>query len=33
LFLNKELIDGNGNIITGTFTINEELSEQEKLVS
>ena len=33
LFLNKELIDSNGNKVTGTFTIDSELSEQDDLIA
>lgn len=33
LMLNKELIDGNGNVITGTFTIDNELTEQDDLIT
>lgn len=33
LMLNKELIDGNGNVITGTFTIDNELTEQDNLIT
>lgn len=33
LLLGKELIDGDGNKVTGTFTINEELITQEMLLS
>ena len=33
LMLNKELIDSDGNKITGTFTIDNELTEQNDLIS
>lgn len=33
LISGKELIDGEGNVITGTFTIDEELATQETLLS
>jgi hypothetical protein len=33
LFLNKELIDADGNKVTGTFTIDTELSAQNNLIS
>ena len=33
LMLNKELIDGDGNVITGTFTIENELTTQDDLIS
>lgn len=33
LFSGKELIDGDGNIVTGTFTIDNELSAQDDLIS
>jgi hypothetical protein len=33
LMLNKELIDSNGNKVTGTFTIDSELSEQDDLIA
>ena len=33
LMLNKELIDSEGNKVTGTFTIEEELTEQNDLIS
>ena len=33
LFANKELIDSNGNVVTGTFTIDSELSTQDSLIS
>lgn len=32
LFLNKELIDSEGNVVVGNFTVEQELSEQEELV-
>lgn len=33
LFAGKELIDGNGEKVTGTFTIDNELSTQDNLIS
>lgn len=33
LFANKELIDGDGNVVTGTFSIDSELSTQDDLIS
>lgn len=33
LMLNKELIDADGNIVTGTFTIDSELSTQNDLIA
>lgn len=33
LLSGKELIDGEGNVVTGTFTIDEELTTQETLLS
>lgn len=33
LFAGKELIDGNGEKVTGTFTIDSELSTQDNLIS
>lgn len=33
LFVNKELIDSNGNVITGTFSIDNELSAQDDLIA
>ena len=33
LFVNKELIDGEGNVVTGTFSIDEELTTQDDLIS
>lgn len=33
LMLNKELIDSDGNKVTGTFTIDSELTEQNDLIS
>lgn len=33
LFVNKELIDADGNVVTGTFTIDSELSTQDSLIS
>lgn len=33
LLSGKELIDGDGNVVTGTFTIDEELTTQETLLS
>lgn len=33
LFLGKELIDGNGNVVTGTFTIDNELNTQNDLIT
>lgn len=33
LMLNKELIDGNGNKVTGTFTIDSELNTQDDLIA
>lgn len=33
LFANKELIDNEGNVITGTFTIDSELSTQDNLIA
>lgn len=33
LFAGKELIDDEGNIVTGTFTIDNELSAQDTLIS
>lgn len=33
LMLNKELIDGDGNIITGTFSLDGELSTQDDLIA
>lgn len=33
LLIGKELIDGEGNVVTGTFTIDEELSAQATLLS
>lgn len=32
LFAEKELIDGDGNVVTGTFTIAEELADQDSLI-
>ena len=32
LFANKELIDGEGNVVIGTFTIDEELDTQDDLI-
>lgn len=32
LLIGKELIDGDGNVVTGTFTIDEELATQETLL-
>ena len=33
LFENKQLIDGEGNIVTGEFTIDEELTSQTRLIN
>lgn len=33
LMLNKELIDSDGNVITGTFTIDNELTTQDNLIA
>lgn len=33
LFANKELIDSNGNKVTGTFTIDSELTTQDDLIT
>lgn len=33
LLLNKELIDQEGNVVTGTFTIDNELTAQDDLIS
>lgn len=33
LLSGKELIDGDGNVVTGTFTIDSELSTQDNLIS
>lgn len=33
LFADKELIDGKGNKVTGTFTIDSELSEQDDIIA
>ena len=33
LFNGKELIDQNGNVITGTFSIDNELSVQDNLIT
>jgi hypothetical protein len=33
LMLNKELINSNGEKVTGTFTIDEELTEQSELIA
>lgn len=33
LFINKELIDGEGNVVTGTFTIDNELATQDDLIA
>lgn len=33
LFADKELIDGEGNVITGTFTIDSELTTQDNLIT
>ena len=33
LLLNKQLIDGEGKVITGTFTIDEELNTQDNLIA
>lgn len=33
LFVNKELIDSDGNVVTGTFSIDSELSTQDNLIS
>lgn len=32
LFQNKQLIDANGEIVTGTFTIDDELTAQDELI-
>ena len=33
LLLNKQLIDGDGNLVTGTFTIDNELNTQDSLIT
>lgn len=33
IFLNKETIDEDGNVLTGTFTIDTELNENEELIT
>lgn len=33
LFSGKQLIDGDGNVVTGTFTIDSELETQDDLIS
>ena len=33
LMLNKELIDADGNVITGTFSLDSELSTQDSLIA
>lgn len=33
LFVNKELIDADGNVVTGTFTIDSELTTQDGLIA
>lgn len=32
LMAGKQLIDGNGNVVDGTFTITEEITEQDSLI-
>ena len=33
LLLNKQLIDSEGNVVTGTFTIDSELTVQDDLIA